>query len=496
MSIADQDIPLSVLAAIDAYVTAQMQVKRLPGLAMAIVKGDRIIHLRGFGMADPAGRCVTPQTPFIIGSLTKSFTALAIMQLVEAGKLELDAPVQRYIPWFRLNDLQASAQITLRQLLNHTSGISHYVGRELLAGRGGGTIEQRVRELRTVALTKPVGTTFQYSNANYLILGLLIQIVSGQSYESYIQQHIFTPLEMHHSFASQSDALRDGMATGYRWWFGIPFPAHLPYLLDVLPAGFLLCSAEDMAHYLIAHLNGGQYGETSILSPSGIAELQRPEAVIGSTDACYGMGWITESINGIVMLTHPGDTANFHADMIMLPESQWGIIVLMNANNALVGQVEAAGKLGTWRIAAGVAGLLVGRQPHASRLGTRTFYLVLDIAITLLFALQVWSFVRLLQRWRQPLPRQPLALARRVVLPLAYEVVVPLRVITGLPKWTDASWSILRLYAPDLAFWSLIMLPFSLVSGALRAMLIFFKLGQPVKNDLNHSQYRVKERLH
>jgi len=459
---------------------------------MAIVNGDRIIHLRGFGAADPSGRPVTPQTPFIIGSLTKSFTALAIMQLVEADKLELDAPVQRYIPWFRLHDLPTSAQITPRHLLNHMSGISRYAGRQLLTGKGNATIEQRVRELRTVAVTKSVGSTFQYSNANYLILGLLIQIVSGQPYGSYIQQHIFNPLEMHHSFASQSNALQDGMATGYCWWFGMPFPAHLPYLSDALPAGFLLSSAEDMAHYLIAHLNGGWYGGTSILSPDGVAELHRSEAVIGSTDAHYGMGLVGESINGIAMLTHAGDTANFHADMILVSEGQWGIIVLTNANNALVGQVEAAGKLGTWRIATGVADLLIGRRPRTSRPGARTFYLALDTSITVLFVLQVRSLVRLLQGWRQPLPRQPIALARRIVLPLIYEVAVPLSVLNGLPKWTEASWSILRLYAPDLTFWSLIVLPFSLVTGALRAMQIFFKLRRPVKNDQNDGQRQVK----
>jgi CubicO group peptidase (beta-lactamase class C family) len=463
------------IAAIDAYVTAQMRSMRIPGLALGIAKGNQVIYLRGYGVADPTGRPVTPQTPFVIGSITKSFTALAVMQLVEQGKVELDAPVQRYIPWFRLADPNTSADVTIRHLLNHTSGIPRFVGRELLVGMGDKTMEQRVRELNSVVLTQP-GAAFQYSNTNYLVLGLVIQMVSGQCYEEYIQQHILDPLEMHHSFLSEADAMQNGMAKGYRWWFGLPLPADLPYLPDALPAGFLLSSSEDMAHYLIAHLNGGQYAKTSILSPASVAELHRPEAVIGSTDACYGMGWVTESINRVAMLTHPGDTASFHADMIMLPESQWGIIVLTNTNNALVGQVEAAGKLGTWYIAAGVAGLLVGRRPHTSRLGARTFYLVLDIAITLLFALQVWSLVRLLQRWRQPLPQQPLALARRVVLPLAYEIAVPLRVITGLPKWTDASWSILRLYAPDLAFWSLIMLPFSLTIGVLRAVLIFFKL--------------------
>jgi CubicO group peptidase (beta-lactamase class C family) len=464
------------LAAIDAYITAQMQAERLPGLALGIVKGNEIIHLRSFGVADPTGRSVTPQTPFIIGSLTKSFTALAVMQLAEAGKLGLDVPVQRYIPWFHLANPEASTQITIRHLLNHTSGISRYSGRELLAGKGDKTIEQRVRELGTVALTEPVGATFQYSNTNYQVLGLVIQMISGQSYEEYIQRHILNPLEMRHSFLSEADAVRDGMATGYRWWFGVPFPAELPYLPDALPAGFLLSSAEDMAHYLSAHMNGGNYGTTSILSPAGIAELHRPEAAIASTDARYGMGWLTEFIDGILMLSHCGDTANYHADMIIIPDSQWGVIVLMNANNALVGQVEAVGKLGMGRIAAGVASLLAGHEPPTPKLNFRTFYLILNVAIVLFSVLQVWSLVRLLQRRHQPLQQRPLTLIRCVVLPLALELAIPLKLVRSLPKWADAPWSILRLYSPDFTCWLLVMMPFLLVTGVIRAMLIFFKL--------------------
>jgi len=97
--------------AIDEYVESKMRRARIPGLALAIVKDDEIVYLKGYGQADPSGRPVTPQTPFIIGSVTKSFTALAAMQLVEAGKIELDAPVQKYLPWFRVADANASAQI-------------------------------------------------------------------------------------------------------------------------------------------------------------------------------------------------------------------------------------------------------------------------------------------------------------------------------------------------------------------------------------------------
>ena len=461
---------------IDAYVAAQMRSLRIPGLALGIVKGSQLVYLRAYGAADPAGRPVTPQTPFIVGSVTKSFTALALMQLVEQGKVELDAPVQRYVPWFRLADSDPSARLSLRHLLYHTSGISRSIGRELLAGQGDVSLEQQVRDLSGVELLHPVGEVFQYSNANYLVLGFVVQVVSGQPYGEYIREHILRPLQMRHSFVSEADAQQDGMATGYRWWFGIPVPADVPYLPDVLPAGFLLASAEDMAHYLIAHLNGGRYGETSILSPAGIVELHRPGAAIGSTDACYGMGWVAESINGAAMLAHPGDTANFHADMILLPESQWGVIVLTNANNALVGQVETVGTLGTWRLAAGIAGLLVGHQPPpVGKHNARKLYVTLNTVLAVLSSLQLWSLVRLLRYRRQPFPQQRLKQIQRVA-PLVYEFLVPLRVLVGLPKWTDASWNILRLYAPDLASWSLVMLPFSLITGVLRAMLIFAHL--------------------
>src|SRR5512147_865422 len=114
--------------AIDHYIEQQMQHLHIPGAALAIVEGDQIVHLRGFGLACPNGAAPTPQTPFFIGSLTKSFTALAVMQLVEAGKVELDAPVQRYLPWFRVADLQASSQMTVRHLLNQTSGLPMSAG--------------------------------------------------------------------------------------------------------------------------------------------------------------------------------------------------------------------------------------------------------------------------------------------------------------------------------------------------------------------------------
>ena len=116
------------LEAVDAYIDDQMQAHRIPGLALAIIDDGAIVSMRGYGRAAPSGREMTPQTPMIIGSMSKAFTALAVMQLVEAGQVELDAPVQRYIPWFALADAESSAAITVRHLLNQTSGIPNAIG--------------------------------------------------------------------------------------------------------------------------------------------------------------------------------------------------------------------------------------------------------------------------------------------------------------------------------------------------------------------------------
>ena len=123
------EAPAPGFTAIDAYIRRQMKDARIPGLALGIVHDGRPVHLRGFGRADDSGRAFTPQTPFFIGSNSKSFTALAVMQLAEAGKLDLDAPVRRYIPWFRVADPEASALITVRHLLNQTSGLTEGAGR-------------------------------------------------------------------------------------------------------------------------------------------------------------------------------------------------------------------------------------------------------------------------------------------------------------------------------------------------------------------------------
>jgi CubicO group peptidase (beta-lactamase class C family) len=422
----------SDFAAIDKFIEAEMQAQRIPGLALGIVQGDQIVHLKGFGIADPSGRAVTAQTPFIIGSLSKSFTALAIMQLVEAGKVELDAPVQHYLPWFRVADETVAAQITVRHLLNHTSGLSTKTGRSF---QGSGDVsdsalEQTVRKLSEVELTGPVGVAYQYSTVNYSVLGLIVQTVSGQSYETYIQEHIFDLLEMHNSFTSQADAQPQGLATGYNYAFGIPMAVDLPHNRGLLPAGYLISSAEDMAHYLIAQLNDGRYKDAALLSPAGMIETHNPAVPSGVTETSYGMGWFVGPINGIPAVHHQGETFNFHSNMILLPERQWGIVVLINGENSmdlLFGTARIAD------ISNGVASLLAGKTPPTPPANTSVWviYGILIGLIVIQISGIIWS-ARRLQSGR--LRGDRVRVGRHILLPLVLNLAWALMTLVLLPK--------------------------------------------------------------
>ena len=380
-------------AAIDAFVQKELSAQRIPGLALGIVQGERIVHMRGFGDADSSGRAVTPQTPFVIGSVAKSFTALAIMQLVEAGKIDLDAPVRRYVPWFRVADEDASAEITVRHLLNQTSGLSTKTGRSF---QGSGdtsdeALEKAVRKLSSAELTAPVGTKHQYSTVNYSVLGLIVQAVSGQSYEAYVERNIFDPLDMRQSFTSEAAALQHGLAQGHNYWFGRPHATRVPYNRGLISAGYLISSAEDMAHYLSAQLNGGRYRGATLLSPASIAELQRPAVATPVADTSYGMGWFVGPVNGTPAVFHQGETFTYHANVVLLPQTNQGVVVLMNAENSL--DLFTRGRMAT--VAEGVVSLLRGQEPPSppSRMAIFIAYALLLAVIALQFSLMIRSVI-------------------------------------------------------------------------------------------------------
>lgn len=391
---------------VDAYIARQMDRLHIPGAVLGIVEGDEIVHLRGFGQARPGGEVPSPHTPFVLGSTTKSFTALAVMQLVEVGKIELDAPVRHYLPWFRVADPLASAQMTVRHLLNQTSGLPQMSGLLPLADfdSSPGARERQARALSTLVLIRPVGSAFEYSNMNYNLLGLIIEAASGKSYEAYIQDHIFGPLEMRHSHATRAEAEQDGLAVGYRYWFGFPIPApHLAIPRGSVPSGQLISSAEDMSHYLIGHLNEGRYRDAHILSAEGISELHRPAVQAtfpGVAAGQYGMGWFIGEIGRTRVTWHFGTVPDFFSYMALLPDQQKGVVLLINANHLTM-------TLPLIEVGVGVSTLLAGNQPEPTRFGAIPWVLRALLLIPVLQIVGVAATGRLLRRWRQDRTNRP-----------------------------------------------------------------------------------------
>lgn len=442
-------------AAIDAYVTNQMNSLGIPGMALGIIQGDRVVHLRGYGVADETGRPVTAQTPFRIGSITKSFTALAVMQLVEAGKIELDAPVRRYLPWFRAADEAASARITVRHLLNQTSGFSTLAGNAYWGSQDG--LEATVRSLRAVELSQPAGTHFQYSNVNYTIAGLVVEAVSGQPYADYIAQHIFAPLAMRHSYATPAPALVDGLAMGHLYSIGrmvADIGAEPP---AYQPAGFVSASVEDMSHFAVAQLNGGHYGNATVLSAKGIAQLHHPAIPVGAIhaglkDTHYGMGWVIGPINGTPAIWHNGDTGRFHAMLIIAPERGTGIVLLANASGLeyLVAVDD---------IAKGALSLLDNQPPAAPSMALQFRALYWIVLLTPL--LLMIGVTRGWRRWQRgdfiELRNQPHGRRKqmwRILSMVIPNLAVALFFMFGMPQLTSLPLAAFRILYPDLG-WAL-----------------------------------------
>jgi len=246
-----------------------------------------------------------------------------------------------------------------------------------------------VRQLARVRPTAALGT-FQYCNCNYDALGLVVQAVSGQPYEAYVQRHVFDPLAMAHSFTSRATAAEQGMATGYRLWFGVPVAApSVPFVRGMLPSGYLISSAEDVAHYLVAHLEEGRCGDRALLTPASVAELHRPAALPRFRDtrtyAGYAMGWFTGEKAGERALHHGGSTPTFMTEMVLVPQKRLGVIVLTNAFTSN-------------RLAEGVLATLLGRQPppveSPAPVGVEWLWLPLAQLLTLAVSLVQ------LRRWR------------------------------------------------------------------------------------------------
>lgn len=380
-----------------AYLRRHLDQARIPGLAVAVVRADGVVHRWTWG-TDGDGAPVTADTPFLLGSVSKPVTALAVLQLVEAGRVDLDAPVRRYLPWLRLTDESVAERITVRQLLTHRSGLPSIATRGLTDrfDNAPDPLTRAVRELATVPPVAAPGAEHRYSDANYLILGAVVESVTGESFGGYLRRNVLDPLEMTGSATTAAEARAVGLPAGHRYVLGRPVRFASPFDTSGVPYGYLTASLDGLAHFAVAQLNGGRYRDATVLSPAGIARAQTGEAEVGPGHR-YGLGWRESTLTGgdVRLVWHAGATPGFFSHVVLAPDSGLGVVLLANGYSPLRDASLSAAAFDVVRILHGRDPAGTSTDPIATGLPAG----LLAVAAGLLAALVV-SLLRLPSRLR------------------------------------------------------------------------------------------------
>jgi CubicO group peptidase (beta-lactamase class C family) len=305
----------------------------IAGAVVVVVKDGKVIFSHGYGYADLAKR--TPVIPdltmFRPGSVSKLFTWTAVMQLVQAGKIDLDADVNQYID-FKIPE-KFGKPITMRNLMTHTPGWEDVAGDLILEK------SSQLYPIREYLIKKmpnaiyPPGTVIAYSNYGATLAGYIVQRVSGVPFDTYVANHIFKPLRMAHSTFVQPlpASLARDMAQGYRQASSdkpIPFE-----IVEAEPAGSSSATGTDMTHFMLAYLNGGTYDGYQLLKPATISAMwtRQIEPGQGTNLNGFDLGFYQESRNGQLVVSHAGDLEGFHSDLHLLPNNHLGIFMAFNS---------------------------------------------------------------------------------------------------------------------------------------------------------------------
>ena len=301
----------------DKYLQKEVKKNHIPGMAVIVVDKDNVLFEKTYG------KCKSKDTPFILGSLSKSFTACGIMKLAEEGSLKLDNSISRYIDLSRhFKNTEDASSITVRQLLNQTSGL---------------TTHQRSGHLtKTDKHGKHV-----YSNMNYGLLGEIIENVSGQSYSDFMKKNVFEVLGLNHSAANLKDSKSNGLIDGYRNYFGIPVKINVKYPKEhadkvwiPASAAYISSSISDMGKYLQMYLNKGK----NFLSEQTVnTMLYEGVDVNAKKHYSYGMGWrYSKEMFSKPVLYHTGSVENYIARMFIFPDEGIAVAVLVNVYDHFV----------------------------------------------------------------------------------------------------------------------------------------------------------------
>jgi CubicO group peptidase (beta-lactamase class C family) len=336
------------LNGLDGFVEQVMKDWHVPGLAVAIVKDGQVVYAKGFGSRDvKKGLKVTPDTLFAIGSCSKSFTATALAILVDEGKLDWDKPVRDYLPDFRLQDAYATAHLRPRDLVTHQSGLARHdrvwYGSPL-------SRRELFDRLQYLESSKPLHAKYQYNNLMFMAAGVLIERISGSTWEEFTRRRILDPLGMKTSNFSVNDSQKTvDYSLPYQEQKGevkeIPFRN-----IDAIgPAGSINSSVNEITQWLLLQLGKGKINGRQIISEKSLGEVHTPQIVSGgdlkydeSFYTSYAMGWGVTSYRGHPALAHSGGIDGFSSQVRFLPKHQLAVVVLTNSSSPASSLIAAS----------------------------------------------------------------------------------------------------------------------------------------------------------
>jgi CubicO group peptidase (beta-lactamase class C family) len=318
------------LAAAEKAIEEKRRELGVPGAALVVVKDDRVVYMKGLGVKDfEKKQPVTPDTLFAIGSSSKAFTAMLVAMAADAGKLALDDPPRKFLPYFKLQDAEADARITVRDLLSHSSGLNRT---DIAWITGALTREEVIRVAAQAKPTAKLREKFLYQNVMYTAAGEVAARAEGSTWEQSIRERIFKPLGMKASVLTAPEMQRaPDYSFGYEYDEATKETRRLPQrdFPQVAAAGAINSNARDMAGWLRLMLGGGAFEGKRLVSEKSFAELVKPQQKIAGS-VSYGLGWFLRDWHGHKVVEHGGNIDGFNAQVALMPDQRLGFVLLTN----------------------------------------------------------------------------------------------------------------------------------------------------------------------
>ncbi|MEM7586286.1 MAG: serine hydrolase [Acidobacteriota bacterium] len=331
------------IALLELWTEEQRAYQALPGLAIGVVHDQDLIWARGFGVRDLESlEPVTPDTVFRVGSVTKVFTATAILQLRDRGLLRLDDPVAQHLPWFSIHsDFEGEPEITVRHLLTHSSGLPREAAFPYWTTHEFPTREELQAVVPGQSTIFPPASRYKYSNLGIALLGEIVTEVSGTPWADFLRDHITTPLGMARSSADPDDALRRLMTTAYlrRAGDGNRRIAEYYDTGALAPAANMVSTVNDLARFAALQFSAGTRAEDAqILRASTLREMHRPHWMKADWSGGRGLGYSVSRRKGTTLVSHGGWVAGHRTHFLLAPSEKIAVIVMTNADDASPGQ--------------------------------------------------------------------------------------------------------------------------------------------------------------